>query len=263
MPREHISNEVMRAYLLGQLPVDQADALEAEYFADRAVFLRTRSVETSMIVEYLEGTLSPFEKRLFEGRYLKVPELQRRVQEVKHLRENQFPATRPWFSTVWRPALAAALALVIGIGMWLYLSGRKQHDEANAHQPIPTNQNPDKPVVPVVAVFISPGLSKGPGSTAVQIEQPSPAAMVNLVLELPGQQSPVRARVRVSIVKADKRQELVWDNPAVASEAVNGGQALRLQLPGSVLVPGDYLIQAAAPGEVIRETYVCHVNASR
>src|SRR5947207_1644652 len=97
---EHISNDSMRAYLLGQLPDDQAAALEEEYFVNRAFFLKVQSEEATLIADYLDGTLSPAEKLSFESRYLRIPELQCRVEEIRRRRVLGKPV--PW--TRWRLA---------------------------------------------------------------------------------------------------------------------------------------------------------------
>lgn len=261
MPREHISDEVMRTYLLGQLPEDQADAVESEYFADRTAFVRIRSAETRLIMEYLEDSLSASDKRQFESRYLRVPEMRRRVEEVK--RATQPSATRPWFKPIWRPVLASAVVIFMGVGIWLYQARLKAND-AGGQRPKAANHDPGKPLPPTVAtVLISPGLAKGPDSKPVQFVQPAPGATINVLLELPGQLTAVRPSVRIATVKPDGRQEPIWNSAGVLSEPRTGAQALRVQLAGPLLAPGDYVIEAATTDGVIRETYVYRVTRPR
>lgn len=278
MRMEHISIESMRAYLLGQLSDEEAAALEEEYFVNRAVFLKAQSAETELIAEYLDGSLPPSEKQCFEGRYLKVPELQRKIEEVKRLLETRHQAVQPRIRFSWPLAFATALVLILGTGIWVYQSRLRDYPHSTAlgqnqantqtqgqgHEAA-SGSNPGKPSVigSLTAIYISPGLAKGPGSKPVQFEQPAADATIHLVLELPGQLSPIRNSVRITIVKPDESREPVWDRPDVLSESVDGGQALRLQLAGSLLEPGDYVIEASTPDGAIHETYVYRVTRPR
>jgi len=104
MAMDHISNESMRSYLLGQLPDDQAAVLEEEYFSNREVFLKIQSVETALIADYLDGGLSFAEKQRFESRYLQTPLLKKKVEAVRQQRNAVKPSVQPSIWTSWRLA---------------------------------------------------------------------------------------------------------------------------------------------------------------
>lgn len=286
MPKDHIPIEAMRAYLLGTLSDDEAAALEQEYFVNRSLFLRIQSEETALIEDYLDGKLSPADKQRFEGRYLQIPDLQHKMAEVRSqrvaIREEKQPPVR--FS--WRLAVAAALVVGLALGIWLYRS-RISQPELRATGQLPTGvQSPVQPPATehtLAAILLSPGHTKGSGSTSVQLKQPAPGSTVHLILELPGQASSVQRSVRISVVKPDESRELVWNSPgplmSVAfrtpdssysnSSLHHGGplgnspgrsQMLSLSLPAAIFNPGDYVIETWTTTGRTHETYVYRVT---
>ncbi|MBZ5531266.1 MAG: hypothetical protein LAO20_07535 [Acidobacteriia bacterium] len=170
----------MRSYLLGFLPEDEAAALEQQYFADRAVFLRLQAEETALIADYLDGRLRPWEKTRFEARYLKVPVLQRKVEEVRRQRAVDRPAARPsiW---AWRPLFAsAALVLVLGLGLGLWVYRNRQANQAQSVAQVKPAENPgnetrsdEQPPQPDGA---------GQASLSSELQQPSAALDPNLTV---------------------------------------------------------------------------------
>jgi hypothetical protein len=118
----------MRAYLLGLLADDKASALEEEYFVNRAVLLRLQSEERALIADYLDGRLRSEEKRPFESRYLKMPELQRKVNEARSQHSAFRPAAKPWTRMMRPVAAGAAFAMVLclGIGVWAFYHWEKK-----------------------------------------------------------------------------------------------------------------------------------------
>src|ERR1043165_8679136 len=85
LPR-HISTETVRAYLLGTLDRGAGSALEDEYFGTPALFTAILEEERWLILKYLDGGLPVDQRRLFEARYLEIPELRRRLERVKTVR---------------------------------------------------------------------------------------------------------------------------------------------------------------------------------
>jgi len=252
MPSDHISNEPMRAYLLGQLPDDQATAFEEEYFVNRAFFLKVQSEETALIADYLDGSLLPAEKQCFESRYLQIPELQRKVEQVRRQRMAVQTAAQPSIWAGGRLAFVAASILLLGLGIWVYRSRLTAQPELVAGvQPGPHS---------AVTIHISPGSTKGLDSKQVQFEPPARGSTISLILELPGQSSPVRCLVRISIVNPDGRWSPIWNSPEpVVSTAAGERQALTLPLSSSLFQPGDYVVQAWTSDDGLPETYVYRV----
>ena len=271
----------MRAYLLGQLAEEEAAALEAEYFLTRSTLLRLQSVEDELIEDYLDGNLRPAEQQLFERRYFQVPELRRKVEEVRRSRGVLPQARREPVWASWRLALAAGLILAFGLGIWVYRTGLIGPGAENRKQPIAQNdssvaQQPNRRVFALI--YLVPGLTKGATSRAVEFAPPPADSTIDLVLELPG--APEPANIRIAQVKADGNTVEVWSSPhplqptsvhglrpgfIPLSDAIPGGssglrQAITLAVPGSKFQPGDYIVEARAPHGEIRERYVYRVN---
>jgi len=256
MPMDHISNESMRAYLLGQLPDDQATPVEEEYFVNRAFFLKMQSEETALIADYLDGSLGPAETQHFESRYLHVPELQRKLEEVRRRREASQPPARPLIWPSWRLAFAAALIVVLGFGLWAYRS-RLGRPELIAGGQLPGSQS-------ARPIYLSPDIAKGSGSLQIQFEQPAGDSILSLILELPGQRPMVRCQARISMIRPNGRWDPVWNSPEpIVSVAAGGSQTLTLTLSSSFFHPGDYVVQVWSTDGGIRETYVYRVTERR
>jgi hypothetical protein len=236
----------MKAYLLGQLPEDQAAVLEEEYFTNREFFLQMQSAETALISDYLDGSLSPEEKQRFESRYLQVPLLQSRLEEVRRQRTVPPSAARAFLRPHLRLAFGTAAVLVLVLGIWLYRS-RPANPRVGGPQP---------QVQSVAVVHLAPGLIKGPGAQQAQFDPPRNGHAINLVLELPAQSSPVQCQIKISRVSAEGRWTTVWNSPGpILSSRENNSQVLALQIGGSLLQPGDYIAEARVAGGEMQETY--------
>lgn len=270
MLKNHIPVEAMRAYLLGALSDDEAAALEEEYFVNRNFFLRIQSEETALVADYLDGKLSPTDRQRFEGRYLQIPHLQRKIAEVRSQRVAIREEKQPSFRFSWRMALAAALVVGLALGIWLYRSRLNRPEMRATGQPPTGAQLPVQPPAiehVLTAILLRPGVTKGSGSTSVQFKQPAPGSTVNLILELPGQVSSVQRRIRISMVKPDENHDLVWSSPVpISSNSPHFGlgghsprQILNLFLPATAFKPGDYVIETLTTTGRTDETYVYRV----
>ena len=70
----------LRAFLLGDLPAAERDAMEADIFADKEVFYRLSEIEDRLIDDYARNRLSGKEKLKFEQLYLANPARRQRVE---------------------------------------------------------------------------------------------------------------------------------------------------------------------------------------
>jgi curli biogenesis system outer membrane secretion channel CsgG len=163
MQNDHNSVDSMRAYLLGQLPDQEAAALEEQYFVNRDCFLRIQSEENALIADYLADRLSKKERSSFESRYLHVPELERKVEEMRRQHSSLRPTLRPAFHVHWSLA-AAALALVLALGFWARHYLKKQPD-SSAQIP-PSKEEPVSPVHPRQEPLVAHGHEPAPQSIA-------------------------------------------------------------------------------------------------
>jgi hypothetical protein len=241
----------VKSYLLGELDEKAAAIIEERYFTDRAFFLLVQSVETALIEDYLAGRLSPFSKVHFESRYLTVPDLRLRLDEVRRKRATVRGAGRQLRYARLRLA-AAALLLCLGVSaLWLYRD-RMQYPSL----PSPTV------VRPILAtISLSPGLLKDSGSRLTHLRPSLETGDVRLVLDLPGQSAGVVCSARVSAASADGAWKIVWSTPQpVWSTPSRGGQQLALILDASLFGRGDYLVEVAGVNTAIQETYYFRVS---
>ena len=139
--------------MLGKLSDDEAASLEEEYFTNRDYFLKIQAEEKTLIADYLDGKLQSADKHYFESRYLQVPLLQRKVEEVRRQRSAPKPATQPSARISCRVALAFASILLLGFGISAYRSYWSKPPEL-----VSRNQPPQ--AHSVIAIRISPGSVK-------------------------------------------------------------------------------------------------------
>ena len=60
--RPEIQESLMRRHLFGELPEPEANALEAELFADDEQFERAREIENRLVDDYVRGALAAAER---------------------------------------------------------------------------------------------------------------------------------------------------------------------------------------------------------
>lgn len=262
MHTDHKSIETMRAYLLGRLPEDEASALEQEYFVNRPFLLKLQSEETALIEDYLDGNLGPAERQSFEKQYLQLPELQRKVEQVRGERRALVQTANPPLWGSWRLGLAAALVVLLGVGIWIYhlrtkeqtkeavrpqgsvqpnasVQTRPQDEARSAVQDQSNERNPwarNRQRVPVesaktellpmepapIGMYLVPSITQGAASRQREFTQPANDASLNLILELPGQTASVTTTV--TILRLGPYGELtpVWSSPKATSDRLRG-----------------------------------------
>lgn len=251
MSREHISSEPVRSYLLGILDESSAASIEERYFTDRGFFLNVQAAETALIEDYLAGRLAPSIKERFESRYLSVPDLHRRLDEV---RERQVPARVVVGQIRYARLRLVAAALLVCLGgaaFWLFRD-RMRFDSLPA-------STGSRPVLATIS--LSPGLLKDQATRSTQLSALPARGDVRLVLDLPGQTARIVCSAQVSVVTADGTWKRVWSTPQpIWSTPSQGGQELALILDASLLGRGDYLVEVAGTDKQVQETYSFRVS---
>ena len=249
MESTHIPIEAVRAYLLGDLDDVAAAALEERYFVDRSFFKEVQAAERALIQEYVAGRMPPVQGQRFESRYLQIPHLRLLVDEVRRERDR---SRQPAFSMWPRLAFAALLLCAVATSVVVYWMHRQPVG------PSITAQTLHPPAAhPMVSLRLAPGPLKGGNSTDIQLTLPPSAMPVHLTAELPGITSPVDCTGELSIIEPDGHWTKAWkSSQPVRSIANDGGQAVTFVLDSSALHPGDYVLEVAASGHRIRETYV-------
>jgi hypothetical protein len=238
--------ESVRAYLLGTLGDSEAAALEEKYFTDREFFLRVRAIEAELIQHYLEDRLSPAARDLFENRYLRIPELRKRVEEVRsQLVASPTPA-RPRLRALPSLVFAGVTAIMVGGAFWL-----QNRFHVDALPPPPATQSI------AVALRLSPGVLMGDSGMG-RLVLPTERDSILLELELPvGGPRSVTCIVRLVQIGADGHRIPIWMAPRpVVSSQFGHRQQLSVTLDRRLLQPGDYLIEVGGLDRPIQATYL-------
>src|SRR5262245_9581933 len=66
-------------YLLDDLPESDRESIEERYVVEEEWFEAVQALEVQLIRDYLLGGLTAEQRRMFEGKYLTVPDLRQRV----------------------------------------------------------------------------------------------------------------------------------------------------------------------------------------
>jgi hypothetical protein len=261
MVAQHKIDDLVKAYLLGTLEPRQAAAVEQRYFLDRDYFRTVGEAEIRLIEDYLENRLMRHEKRSFEQRYLQIPDLNLRVEEVRERlgRKALARETPPWF--IWRPyrsvaVAAAALTLLIGGGITYSRLPR------SGSQPEAIAGKARVRLLPALSITLSPGLVKGAGVQSPVIAPPDAGAQVRLSLELPGRYPLGDYQVSLEKIEPDGGRRKLWMSPnLLRSVSASGGSVVSTDVKGDLLRTGEYIVQAIAPGGETVGSYFFRVGA--
>jgi hypothetical protein len=237
-------------YLLGQLDTHEADALEERYFGDPSFFRKVVLAEEALIRSYLNGRLSPSAQERFEARYLTMPQLREKVEEVRRRAPSRESLAA--FGSWWKPVLAGVAALAIGLGGWFQTERRSAPKQSTRVKSVASP--------PVLSMHLMPGLTKDGGTRPVEFASPVTGA-VRFILELPGEKSAIDCSARLFLVEADGQWRSLWAAPKHSrSSGVQGGQELTIDADAADFIRGDFILRVAGPDGQIRESYVFRVT---
>jgi hypothetical protein len=243
---EHIQADVVKSYLLGTLPDDEASAVEERYFTDPAFFKEMRSMEIDLICQFLDEELTEQEQHQFERRYLQVPKLKRLVDEVREQREAVLqPRLMPWMVSV-----AAALVCLAVVGFIVLRRGLTP----------PVQKASEETPGQGISLFLEPGVTMGTGSETKKLTLPSQVQPVSLVAELPGQTVSTDYVARVFSIRYDGSRNNVFTSKKIRSVPRTGGQQVTVQLSSTDLRPGDYIMDLQPADGRVSETYIFRVT---
>lgn len=148
-------DDLIRRYLLGQLPEGEHQSAEQRVLTDRVFYERVLLVENDLADEYAAGLLSTTDKENFERLFLPVPRRHTQLQVAKLLtsRATKKPGAsvqvmtssgpkprgvvRRFFADrrIWPTTIAAALLLPLAAGLlWLLFETRKLAAEIQTAQ---------------------------------------------------------------------------------------------------------------------------------
>src|SRR3569832_962282 len=87
MKSNSTDDELLRSYLLGQLPEDEADRLERRLLAEDELFELSEAVEADLLAEYAQGGLAPAERERVQRRLASSPQGRERLMLARSLSE--------------------------------------------------------------------------------------------------------------------------------------------------------------------------------
>jgi anti-sigma factor RsiW len=280
MERSH-KDDTMR-YLLGDLPEEQANALETQYFADDEFFERLGAGETDLLDEYVRGELTASEREAFEQRLNASASLRARLASARAFAaglDGAVASPRPAARSRILPLAVAAAVLLAAAGLWLGIqTSRLRGDiEALREQKLalelenrrltteqartPAPNPPEREVHAVgqtVALVLSPGvLREASGGNNFVVPKGARAVLLEVPLgDQPGE------RYSVRIEDASGRSILEHrDLPAVSGGGGAGRVAIVATDP-SGLPAGDYAVRVGCRRHKASKAYEEAANFS-
>ncbi len=247
MNSEHIQAGVVKSYLLGTLPDDQASAVEERYFADPAFFNEIRGMEIDLICQFLDEELTEEEQEQFERRYLQVPKFKKLVDEV---RERRGAILRPRLM----PRIVSVAAALVCVALISFFVLRKGLAPPVQKASVETPRQG-------VSLFLEPGVTMGAGSETRKLVLRSQVQPVSLVAELPGQTVSADYVARLFSIGRDGGRNNIFTSGQIRSVPRTGGQRVTVKLSSTDLPPGDYIMELQLAGGRVSETYVFRVTA--
>jgi hypothetical protein len=251
----------LRAYLLGQLGEDQAEALEREYFTDAERRERLAAEEDDLFDQYATQRLAPEDRRRFEQKYLSSPQGRDRVAFARALHASAAAraAARPLARAApWRVLAAAAALALVALGTWVVRYERAREAEVQrlraAVGALSTRESePRQLVEPAPAAAPQPTTSPGPVTTPpvrVATLELAPGLLRDRgalpLLQLPRGAESLRLRLRVNA-------ELSRESYTARIETVDGRAVANLEPLRARPLRGDRVVDVLLSASLLDE----------
>lgn len=129
MKYEIEEEQLIKRYILRQLASDEREVVEKRLMSDEEFFGQVLLVEEDLTEEYLEGSLSEGERKLFEDAFLASAESRQRIEFTRSLRKKSVEASTIHIarSSFWKKVtstayfrVAAAVVILLGLGVFLW-----------------------------------------------------------------------------------------------------------------------------------------------
>jgi hypothetical protein len=121
MEQPGLDENLVRKYLLGQLPKRELERFEAGLLLDDQYYETLTAledeVEDELIDEYLNGELTDPEREHFERIFLKIPERAHKLKVIKALKEQAVGTPEPVYAVKWTPLAAVFQNPIVGLSM--------------------------------------------------------------------------------------------------------------------------------------------------
>ena len=252
---DHLADQNMRRYLLGELVEAEKQRLEESLLTSDEMFEELLIVEDELVDEYVNGQLTGTERERFEEHFLSTPE---RVEKLRFARafkkqinaatasESSQTATpvephaaswKQWLPTFLQsahhPALnlslaAALLLLVVGGSLWFLIRSQGTPEIAANRAPPASN---------LFAVTLTPGAVRDAGEMK-RVLIPDRTDVVQLRLELAADEYP---SYRAMLQTDDGREVFTGDR--LKAEIAGSVKVVALSFPAKLLARSDYQVK--------------------
>jgi hypothetical protein len=265
MRQNPTDDELLRSYLLAELPEEEADRLERRLLAEDELFELAEAVEADLLAACDRGELAPAERERVLQRLASSPRGRERLALARSLntaardpqgkvvpfqRRTPAPARLAWR---WA-TLAASLLAVAGLS-WYAVERPRGGESAPwiaQEQPAPAHAvkapAPAPPAHPALSRAVFPlalmGLRGAEPTRRLRV--PPGTDVVELQIALEGMDE--LASFHVTLRKATAG--ISWDQAGLKPRTLDGARALVVDLPAERLPAGRYeiQIQGTAPG---------------
>ncbi len=288
MTPELHDDELLRSYLLGKLPEEDADTLERRLLAEDDLFNLAEAVEMDLLASFDRGAFTPEEKEEVLRRLAATPRGRERLAFARSLNTLATEAKRKRFyhGAIFQPpairwmALAASLVMVVSLGRlaWQYRDDAPKTDIRGATTPAPT---------PTPQVSITPPPTPTPPPPPPP-PPPRPRAVPTAVLPLSFltlrgvedrqrlELAPNIRRVEIQIdaeglgeaksfavaIRSKDQETSIMEKKGLTPRKLSWGSGLILHIPANRLPAGRYKIAVTPRGgiETVQDFEVVEVK---
>ncbi|HTG33861.1 MAG TPA: hypothetical protein VLB76_13105 [Thermoanaerobaculia bacterium] len=267
MRQNPTDDELLRSYLLGALPEQEADRLEQRLLAEDELFELSEAVEADLLAACARGELAPAERERVEQRLASSPRGRERLalaHALNTLAGSPERASAPVVpfprraATPIRPAFrwaALAAALLAAAGLSWFAMERPHGGEAPpwVAQERPAPANPRAPEAsraqegapapkpePEKAVFQLALMSLRGAEAAQKLRVRSGTDVVELQIGVEGMED----LKTFHLTLRNRKAEIVWEGDGLEPVRLDGVRALVVDLPADQIPAGTYEIQA-------------------
>lgn len=286
---------VFRRYLLGQLTEGELDRIEQRLFSNEEDWEHVALVEDDLIDAYMRQELRGRDREQFETHFLASPRRRDRVAAARaFLTAVPVPSAvkpgaperspkRLWnWGWSWS-AIPVAAGLIVVAGLMLRFDAQLRHQSresaalqrqveelrargsAQAQGEVPKNlpvvePAPRSVVTPLFSFVLIPGVRRAAGVPEQRLVIPAGSQSVQLGLTLTGAAAYPSYRAVMQNFEGGE----VWGASQLVASKGRGGAVLNLNVPATVLRPGDYRllasgVNAAGEAEELDDYYAFHV----
>ena len=242
--------DILRRYLLGELPAESQRSLEERLMTDGELYDELLMAEDELVDQYLAGALSGPVREAFERRFLAIPECRQKLSFASALRKQIAAAEQPQpeaeksappppvrtspLHILFQPgrpavswALAAVILLTVTAGAFLIVRAWRGRDAGRTEI-----------AARVYTAELKPGAVRRSGEEMRRLAPPENVNVVRLNLESPSGDG---RGYRAILLADDGRTLLSRDN--LEARAEGGALYVPFDVPAELLTRGDYRVK--------------------